>query len=75
MVSSDDMSFKTSWSEKDKLIVIHLKFQPIPIWISADRMSVIVEIRDAKTNEIREVWHLHISYRDGKIVHRDRKYP
>jgi hypothetical protein len=69
------MAFKTSWVEGDKLIVVSLRFQPIPVWIGIDRMSVIVEIRDAKTKEIREVWHLHIRYKDGKIVHRDRKYP
>ena len=69
------MAFKTSWVEGDKLIVVSLRFQPIPVWIGIDRMSVIVEIRDAKTKEIREVWHLHIRYEDGKIVHRDRKYP
>ena len=69
------MSFKTSWCERDKLIVIQLRFQPLPIWIGVDRMSVIVEIRDSETKEIREVWHLHIRYEDGKIVHRDRKFP
>ncbi len=69
------MAFKTSWQEGNKLIIVSIRFQPIPIWISIDRMSVIVEIRNAKTNEIKEVWHLHIRYEDGKITHRDKKYP
>ena len=69
------MAFRTSWREGDKLIVVSIRFQPIPIWIGIDRMSAIVEIRDAESGEVREVWHLHIRYEDGKIVHRDRKYP
>ncbi|WP_461863969.1 hypothetical protein [Thermococcus sp.] len=69
------MAFRTWWVEGDKLIVVQLRFQPMPVWISTDRMSIIVEIRDAKTEEIIEVWHMHMRYEDGKIVHRDRKYP
>ncbi|RLI76825.1 hypothetical protein DRP05_12045 [Archaeoglobales archaeon] len=69
------MAFKTSWIEGDKTIVVKLRFQPVPLWISVEKMSIVVEIRDSKTNEIREVWHLHMRYEDGKITHRDRKYP
>jgi hypothetical protein len=38
-------------------------------------MSVIVEIRNSKISEIREVWHLHMKYDSGKIIHKDRKHP
>ncbi len=69
------MAFKTMWREGDKLIVVSVRFQPIPLWVGVERMSVIVEIRDAKSGKVREVWHLHIRHRDGKIVHRDRRYP
>ncbi len=47
-IGSDGMSFKTSWCERDELIVVQLRFQPLPIWIGVDRMSVIVEIRDSE---------------------------
>ncbi len=69
------MTFRTWWEEGRKLIVVHLRFQPIPAWIGIDRMSVIVEIRDRETGDVIEIWHMHIRYEDGKIIHRDRKYP
>lgn len=68
------VAFKTSCREGNRLIVVSVRFQPVPVWIRADRMSVIVEIRNADGGEIKEVWHLHIRYEDGKIVHKDRKY-
>ena len=49
------MAFKTVWREGDKLIVVSVRFQPIPVWIGIERMSIIVEIRDAKSGEVREV--------------------
>jgi hypothetical protein len=69
------MTFKTSWTEGDKRIVIELRFQPMPIWISHEEMSIIVEIRDAKTRKALEVWHLRMRFDDASITHRDRKYP
>ena len=58
-----------------KLKIVHLRFQPIPAWIGIDSMSVIVEIRNRETGEVIEIRYMHIRYKDGKIVHRDRKYP
>ncbi len=69
------MAFRTWWVEGNRLIAIQLRFQPMPVWIGIDRMSIIVEIRDARTGEAIEVWHMHMRYSDGRIVHRDRKYP
>ena len=69
------MGFRTSWIDGNRYIVISLRFTPVLAWIGLERISVIVEIRDAKSRKIQEVWHLHIRYSDGKVVHRDRKYP
>ena len=49
------MTFRTSWKEEDKLIVVSVRFQSIPVWIGIERVSVIVEARDDKNGEIREV--------------------
>lgn len=69
------MAFKTSWIENDKLVIVQLRFQPKPVWISHEKMSVLVEIRETQTREVKEVWHLHMTLDDAKITHKDRKYP
>ena len=39
-----------------------------------DRLSIIIEICDLKTKEIKEVWHLQITH-EGEIIHSHKKYP
>lgn len=63
------------WIKEDRKIVVELRFQPKPIWISHKKMSCIVEVRDAKTGKAVEVWHFHIRFKDGRITHKDKKYP
>lgn len=65
------MSIRTSFVYNDKRHVISIRPTALP-WLF-DRMSVIVEVRELM-GEIIEVWHYHIAH-DGRIVHRDRKYP
>ncbi len=56
----------------DRIYIV--KIRPIAYPFLFDRLSIIVEIRN-RNREIIEVWHYHIRHRDGKIIHKDRKYP
>ncbi len=66
------MAIKVIEIHKDRKYIIRIR--PVAYPYLFDRMSCIIEIRDLQ-GEILEVWHLHVRHKDGKIIHRDRKYP
>jgi hypothetical protein len=65
------MSIRTSFIHEDKRYTVSIRTVALP-WLF-DRMSVIVEVRDL-SGGIIQVWHYHITH-EGKIIHKDRKYP
>ncbi len=62
------------FEERSRGKIYIIKVRPIAYPFLFDRLSIIVEIRD-ENRKIIEVWHYHVRHSDGKIIHRDRKYP